>query len=342
MGSSVTGRRGTTLPATAAIAMLALASSLVLRAAPPDAPTSATTVAPAAKTIPGGGPKIRARRESSSTIAAAHGRSYRIHLSVPEGEPPAGGFPVLYVLDGDAWFGAAVAVVRMREYSKLAPTVVVGVGSPSGAFFDLSRNYDFTPAAAADQGTDDFPAGGADEFREFLGGKLSAWIRKQVRVDESREFLFGHSLGAMFAVDTLLAAPDTFDAYIAASPSIRLFDRIIVKSAEKCTPRTGSRARVLVTVGGLESRPSPALVEDYRRFFTAHPDAVGGQPVEAALAELFPDDPGFDKTAETRALAARLGECGFAATFAEFADEEHTSAAISALNRGVPFALRGR
>ncbi|HET7844654.1 MAG TPA: alpha/beta hydrolase-fold protein, partial [Xanthomonadales bacterium] len=225
----------------------------------------------------------------------------------------------------------------------LAPTVVVGVGAPGGAYFDLSRTYDFTPAGATDESFGDLRTGGAKQFRAFLRGTLKPWVDEQVRVDGSRGFLFGHSLGGLFVLDTLLVAPDSFDAYVAASPSIRLFDRAIVKSTASCKARGGSSApRVLVTVGGLESHPSPALVEDYRRWFTAHPDALGGAPVEAVLAEIFKDEPGFDKAAETRALAAQLGKCGFAATYAEFPDEEHTSAAISALNRGVPFALRGR
>jgi hypothetical protein len=43
---------------------------------------------------------------------------------------------------------------------------------------------------------------------------------------------------------------------------------------------------------------------------------------------------------DARTLAERLTKGGVAATFAYFPGEEHTSAAISALNRGVPFALR--
>lgn len=329
-------RKFTLAPFLVLLALGVHATSVVL-------PTPAESPTPGELAIPSGGPRLRARIESTTTLSAAHDRSYRILLSVPEGDPPPGGFPALYVLDADAWFDAAVAVVRMREYSKLVPTVVVGVGSPSGAFFDLSRTYDFTPAGATDPDFEGIPTGGAKDFRTFLAGTLKPWVKKQARVDESREFLFGHSLGGLFAVDTLLAAPDSFDVYLAASPSIRLFDRAIAKSAAKCAKREGANApRVLVTVGGLESHPSPALVEDYRRWFTANPKATGGQPVEQLLAGIFKDEPGFDKSAETRALATQLGKCGFASTFAEFADEEHTAAAINALNRGVPFALRGR
>ena len=50
--------------------------------------------------------------------------------------------------------------------------------------------------------------------------------------------------------------------------------------------------------------------------------------------------PDWNKIRETRALAGRLAAAGVPTTSAEFPDEEHIGAAISALNRGVPFALR--
>jgi hypothetical protein len=48
----------------------------------------------------------------------------------------------------------------------------------------------------------------------------------------------------------------------------------------------------------------------------------------------------FDKRTETQALVDRLVASGVSASFVQFAGEEHMSAAISALNRGSPFALR--
>ncbi|MFL6691105.1 MAG: hypothetical protein ACJ8IR_13125 [Alphaproteobacteria bacterium] len=99
--------------------------------------------------------------------------------------------------------------------------------------------------------------------------------------------------------------------------------------------------RVLVTVGELEARPSPALMDDYRRYYIVHPETHPGQSAEQAVTELFSDrDKNSDKVADTRALAGRLAAKGLHVAFVEFPGEEHMSAAISALNRGIPFALR--
>ena len=99
---------------------------------------------------------------------------------------------------------------------------------------------------------------------------------------------------------------------------------------------------MLVTVGELEAHPSAALVDDYRRYYTEHPEDIPGMTVAEAIDELFrePEDKTFDKCVETRALVERLAATGVNASFVQFGGEEHMSAAISALNRGIPFALR--
>ena len=100
--------------------------------------------------------------------------------------------------------------------------------------------------------------------------------------------------------------------------------------------------RLLVTVGELEANPSPALTEDYRRYYLAHPESHPGQTADEAVKELFGGGAKkkYDKIADTRSVVERLSRAGVQATFVQFPGEEHMSAAVSALNRGIPFALR--
>jgi len=276
-------------------------------------------------------------------MTSRHGRTYRILVSAPSGAPPQKGFPVLYVLDADGWFGAAVEIVKMREYEKLAPTIVVGIASPKRYFFDPSRSYDFTPPGSVDPDFEGIQLGGADEFLAFIDRTLKPWVRARYRTDDSRQILFGHSLGGLFALYALFNEPDAFAVYLVASPHIGFSDKQILKDAAAFETNPKRQApRVLVTVGELESHASPALVDDYRRYYTEHPEAIPGMSVADAIDDLFhePEDKAFDKRAETRALVDHLAASGVHASFAQFAEEEHMSAAISALNRGIPFALR--
>src|SRR5262245_56716029 len=63
------------------------------------------------------------------------GACYRIFVHEPPGAPPSGGFPVLYVLDGNAHFTTAVATVAMQmrrpEVTGVPASVIVGIGYPT-------------------------------------------------------------------------------------------------------------------------------------------------------------------------------------------------------------------
>jgi predicted alpha/beta superfamily hydrolase len=324
----------------AAGALLWSAMAVAVETPTPPAQTAADAAAEAAAAEVR--TRLRVRDTSEATLTSKEGRQYRILVSAPQGPEPPGGFPVIYVLDGDAWFGAAVEIARMREWSRLPPAVIVGVAYPSRFFLDPARrSYDFTPPGSADPGMEGLALGGADEFLAFLNGTLKPWLHARHAVDPNRQILFGHSLGGLFALHAMFTAPESFNIYIAASPSIR-FSRGIVMKGERAFLSNPARTsvRLLVTLGEFEGRPSPGQIADYRRYYTAHPEVIPGQTVDEAVAALFPPERNFDKTAETRTIVDRLVRGGVNAVFVEFAGEEHTSSAISALNRGVPFALR--
>ncbi len=270
-------------------------------------------------------------------------QQHRIVVSAPDAPPPKDGFPVIYVLDGDAWLGSAVEIAKMREYEKLDPAIIVGIGYPSRSFFDAAgRSYDFTPAGSKERDFEGIALGGGDEFLWFINSTVKTWVHGHYRVDPKRQILFGHSLGGLFALYALYKSPSSFATYIAASPDLPFSNHIISKF-EPAFRKNPARLnpRLLVTVGELEGKPSAALMDDYRRFYIAHPESHPGQTVEQAVTELFSGAPkNYDKIADTRGLVDRLSRAGVQATFVEFAGEEHLSAAVSALNRGIPFALR--
>jgi predicted alpha/beta superfamily hydrolase len=292
---------------------------------------------------------LRARTRSESTLISKQGRPYRILISCPEGPEPPGGLPVIYILDGDAWFGIAVEIARMREYETLAPALIVAVGYPSHFFFDAgARTFDFTPpnSNTSDPQLEGMKVGGAGQFLSFLNETLKPWVRANYKINPSRQALFGHSYGGLFVLYAMFNAPESFDTYLAASPSIWFSEKAVLKGEGEfeANPARG-KLRVLVTVGGLElPHRSVSLESDYRRYFTAHPEMIPGQTVEQAMRELFfPEtkgSPRLDMIQDARALTERLAHDGVNGTYIVFEGEEHMSAGVSALNRGIPFALR--
>jgi hypothetical protein len=79
--------------------------------------------------------------------SAINGRTYRLFVAVPEGTPPKGGFPVVYVLDGNQFFLTASTDLSLRSYlGELRRAVMVGIDHPTSHFREMlqQRTKDLT------------------------------------------------------------------------------------------------------------------------------------------------------------------------------------------------------
>lgn len=204
--------------------------------------------------------------------SAINGRTYRIQVAIPFMPAPQNGFAVLYMLDGDAYFGTYSFAARMRGmYGELQPAVVVGIGYPEAEndvkVVLLRRQYDLTPtqidpkeAAQAGLSTDPAALGGADAFLQVIEREIKPRVAALLTVDSSRDILFGHSLGGLFALHTLFAHPESFRTYLVLSPSIWFGDRVVLRNeaAFAAAVKSGKTSpRVFVAVGG-EEETAPA------------------------------------------------------------------------------------
>jgi len=240
--------------------MRLLAASLALALA---APVPAFAAEPAA-TAPYAMPETE-----SWDMTSATGRTYRIFVSRPAGEAPEGGYPVLYVLDGNAMFAGFAEARRIQGFGgrDLDKMIVVGIGHPGDQVYDARRMEDFTGplvTPALKQLYAKYPSGGRDAFRAFLLGELKPAIAKRYRVHPQRQALYGHSLGGLFALHLFYAHPGAFDTIVAASPSIWWDDQAILSEeaawrtrAEK-DAKLARRTRLLLIAGEFESDGSIA------------------------------------------------------------------------------------
>ncbi|WP_149538318.1 alpha/beta hydrolase [Siccirubricoccus phaeus] len=249
-------------------------------------------------------------------------RPYRIMAAWPEEAPPPGGFPVLYLLDGNAIFATAVEAARVQgrraAATGVAPALLVGIGYPTESPFDMARrSRDYTPpAATAPEGT-----GGADAFLDFLLQVVRPAVAARFPVNPDRTALFGHSFGGLFALHALFARPGSFRRTIAASPSIWFAGGAVLESERRfaaAPPPEAAQLGLLITVGGLEEQ-----------------DAGASPARQAVLRERR-------MAGQARELAARLaalGPRGPQVSFVEFPGENHGSVLPVAVNRALRFAL---
>lgn len=305
-------------------------------AAKNDAPPAAL-VAPAlpSATVP-------ASRQVDFT-SAINGRAYRIQVAMPFTPPPAKGFPVLYVLDGDVYFGTYAFAARLRAMSReIEPVVVVGIGYPDAqasiATALARRQYDLTPtdaddetkAMAARSGGGALEYAGANVFLRIIEEEIKPRVAKIVPVDPDRDILYGHALGGLFALHAMFTRPHAFQTYLALSPSIWWNHSAELKNeaafaslvtAGKATPR------LLIAVGGMEqTTPTGPL-----------PPAM----TRADVAKLTANEAMVDNARKlARRLTSLRGTPPYEVQLEVMDGESHVSVAWAAVNAVLNFALR--
>ncbi|MBV6285720.1 alpha/beta hydrolase [Pseudomonas aegrilactucae] len=159
-------------------------------------------------------------------MKSAEGREYRIMVSLPEGDVPwTGGYPVIYLLDGNAYFPAFHAAKRAQD--RLRGSILVAIGYPSDTPLDFERRaFDLSPPQPAERNTP--PQGGQDLFLDFIEKRLMPRVAERFKVDQDQRSLVGHSFGGMFGVYALFTRPALFQHVVAVSPSLWWRDRYLM------------------------------------------------------------------------------------------------------------------
>lgn len=253
--------------------------------------------APAASAAPE--PVTLPRSEQRLVTAKANGLDYRVLISRPAGQPPAGGWPVIYILDGTQLFPLASELVRALsvrpEATGVVPAIVVGIGHPPVEGLDPARRtLDYTPAGSTEPGT-----GGANAFLAFLVDELQPALARELPLDPARQTLVGHSYGGLFVLHAFFQRPQAFARFVAFSPSIWFADRAVLRGEAGLPARlaaAGPRG-LFVSVGEFEQAPDPARpvppariaklqanrMVDNARELTERLAALPGAPVQVAF-----------------------------------------------------------
>ncbi|PRP96026.1 alpha/beta hydrolase [Enhygromyxa salina] len=125
-------------------------------------------------------------------------------------------FPVLYLIDGGVEqdflpvAGFAALATLSGQYREF---IVVGIQTNE-------RSYELTTPSEHRYDVKLIPHnGGADAFRSFITQEVQPLINERYRTS-GEDTVLGESLAGLFIVDTFLRAPESFDNYIAVSPSL--------------------------------------------------------------------------------------------------------------------------
>ncbi len=193
------------------------------------------------------------------------GLAYEIFVSVPDVDPPASGFPVIYVLDGNSDFVTVSEtlkrVSRRPQATGIQPSIVVGIGYPDTESYNIDRRqFDLTRHAPDDAALPDAlsgACGGQDAFVEFLRTQLLAHIEAAYPADPTRRTLMGHSLAGYFVLDLMSRRPEMFSGYISFSPSI-WWDRAgLMQAVATIDRQSAGKPRLHISAGRWEQELAP-------------------------------------------------------------------------------------
>ncbi len=147
-------------------------------------------------------------------------RHYRVWTAVPNKAAPPTGYPVLYMLDGNAVMDR-LSDELLKQLTAQSPPVIVAVGYRTNLPFDLKgRSFDYTPVDNSKGAT---PTGrkngGSHGFRQLLETHIALKAEQGLHINPQRRGLWGHSYGGLFVLDSWLSS-SYFHAYYSASPSL--------------------------------------------------------------------------------------------------------------------------
>lgn len=205
-----------------------------------------------------------AYRFSQLDLDSADGqRHYRLWVGKPNRPTPAAGYPVLWMLDGNAALGALDSQQLENLAAGQAP-LLVAVGYQTEQRIERAgRTYDYTPALPGQAEQRDpltgQPSGGVDAFLDLLSERMRPMVATVAPIDLRRQTLWGHSYGGLAVLHALFTRPGEFSDFAAASPSLWWHDGAIVREAEGLGQRLGSSRPRLLLMRGSEEPANPRM-----------------------------------------------------------------------------------
>ena len=199
---------------------------------------------------------------STQTFDSADGnRHYKVWVAQPNKAPPSAGYPVIYMLDGNAVMDK-LSEPLLQKLSEGNPPLLVVVGYQTTLPFDVkSRTFDYTPPDK-EHGSVGYTfsrgrtGGGSELFRALLEQRIAPAAERGVKVNQQQRALWGHSYGGLFVLDSYLSS-SFFSHYYAASPSIGQGYASLLSQLQALTAQQAGAKQLTLMEGNGDSRRDP-------------------------------------------------------------------------------------
>ncbi len=272
---------------------------------------------------PEGAPVIIPRAKQYDLTSRINGRTYRVFVATPFKADPAKKYPVMYLLDGNWYFGpAAINATESAGARTIEPAIIVGIGYPTedNDLVGRRRAFELTPSATAAQ-KEHGEYGGGDVFLQVVEEEIKPFVAAHYAIDPTRQILYGKSFGGLAVLRQMFRNPTAYSTYVIASPAIAWNDRDVLKDEPGFAQRARAgelSLRLLIVAAGNEQYrgPDPKL----------RAQADRSRMIDNAME-----------------LAERLGALNPQKVIVEKAiipDEDHVSVSLAEIGRALHFALK--
>lgn len=225
--------------------------------------------------------------ETLEINSVSTGTEYTMTVFYPDNEFPTGPVPVVYVLDGFWWGDMAGGVLHdLSQSGDIPKCIMVSIDYKKGDG-PFARGIDLVyPGEGAEQPAE------AGNFFNFLKTELIPQVEAKYRCDTAQRILFGHSLGGLFTLYSLLdnATNPLFTKCIAASGSLGMGvnNYVFEKEAEVATQINDLPVTLFIGSGTYVGN-SPALHQEFYNRIKGR-----GYPNLKAGFSLYPEQHGTD------------------------------------------------
>ena len=186
------------------------------------------------------------------------GREYHLSVALPASYlTSTQTYPVIYVLDGDLFFGMAAGLTPIARWCVGVPEVIiVGIsyGMESYDQWVQLRERDFKIPEVRDAP----PDSAANRFLDALTQEMIPFIEANYRTIPSDRGLFGYSSSGFFVLYALFHQPNAFQRYLCGSGDLYIAYPYVIQHADQLAARDpATPIQLYLSAGELEDDQFP-------------------------------------------------------------------------------------
>jgi uncharacterized protein len=196
--------------------------------------------------------------EERTLFCPTLGREYHLSVALPDSYGKSTqAYPVIYVLDGDLFFGMAAGLTPLASWFSAAPeAIIVGIRydmESYGQWVQL-RERDFKIPEVRDAP----PDSAANVFLHALTQEMIPFIEANYRTIPSDRCLYGYSSSGFFVLYALFHQPHAFQRYISGSGDLYIaYPYVIQHDAQLAARDAANPIGLYLSAGELEEDQFP-------------------------------------------------------------------------------------